>query len=473
MTILDRKAIAVCAALIFGPQAAQAFDSQSDGSNGDLAPTVNTIVELPPNGVLQYRRVDIPGGVTVRFKRNSANTPVVLLVQQDVNIAGAIDVSGAASPATGSAGNGNVGDDGLPGTGGPGGFDGGRAGSPGVGPGGGGAGLYLSGTCFCGGSGGGFASAGAPDANYNRVPGGAAYGSATLLPLIGGSGGGGGLNLDPASRGSGGGGGGGAILIAASGTVRVDGSIVANGGSSGQSNANAASTGGGGAGGGIRIVATTITGNGALSVTEGTAGDNLWSSNYRGGSGAPGRIRLEAENFGRTTITTPVYSFAAPGALFLAGGPQLRISRVAGVDAPAAPTGAADILLPSNLSNPVTVVFETRGVPVGTTTVKLIVTPYNAAAITTLSTPLSGDINLATASATVTLPSGPSVLLATTSYQVSAALGESLSRFANNERVDSVRLTAGLAGTATATLVTASGNEYQIPLAALAALAGS
>lgn len=471
MTTLNRSAIAVCVALALGPQAAHAFDSQSDGSNGDLTPTVNTIVELPPNGVLQYRKVDIPSGVTVRFKRNAANTPVVLLVQQDVSIAGAIDLSGSSSPATGAAGNGNVGDDGLPGTGGPGGFDGGRAGSSGLGPGGGGPGLTLSGVCFCGGSGGGFASAGASD-YYGRVAGGAGYGSATLLPLIGGSGGGGGLS-ESINRASGGGGGGGAILIAASGTVRVDGSIVANGGSSGSTNANATAPGGGGAGGAIRIVASTITGNGTLSVTEGATGDNQWGNPYRGGNGSPGRIRLEAENFGRTTATTPVYSFAAPGPLFLAGGPQLRITRVAGVDAPAAPTGAGDILLPSNLSNPVTVEFETKGVPVGTTAVKLVVTPYNGAQIIAANAPLSGNTTLATAATSVTLPPGPSVLLATTSYQVNAALGEALSRFANNERVESVRLTAALGSAAVATLVTVSGNEYEVPLATLAALAGS
>ena len=103
MTTLNRKAIALWVALAFGPQSVHAFDSQSDGSNGDLAPTVNTIVELPPSGVLQYRRIDIPSGVTVRFKRNSANTPVVLLVQQDVTITGAIDVSGSSAPATGAA----------------------------------------------------------------------------------------------------------------------------------------------------------------------------------------------------------------------------------------------------------------------------------------------------------------------------------------------------------------------------------
>jgi hypothetical protein len=472
MTKLNRNAIALCVALAFGPQKVHAFDSQSDGSNGDLTPTVNTVVELPSSGVLQYRRVDIPGGVTVRFKRNSANTPVVLLVQQDANITGAIDVSGSSAPATGAAGNGNVGDDGLPGTGGPGGFDGGRSGSYGLGPGGGGAGQFINNVCYCGGSGGGFSGAGGAD-NFNRVPGGAAYGSATLLPLIGGSGGGGGFGPDQATRGSGGGGGGGAILIAASGTVRVDGAIYATGGNSGYTNATNTSAGGGGAGGAIRIVATTIAGSGTLTASAGAAGDNQWNSNYRAGNGSVGRIRLEAENFTRTNTTTPEYSFAPPGALFLAGAPQLRIARVAGVNPPAAPTGAADILLPSNLTNPVTVVFETSGVPVGTTAVKLVVTPYNAPPITTTSTPLSGDTTLATASASVTLPPGPSVLIATTSYQISAALGAALSRYANNEQVDSVRLTAALGAPATATLVTVSGKEYQVPLATFAAFAGS
>jgi hypothetical protein len=110
------------------------------------------------------------------------------------------------------------------------------------------------------------------------------------------------------------------------------------------------------------------------------------------------------------------------------------------------------------------------GVPVGTL-VQITVTPANSASATVNSTPLAGDQTLSTASASVTLPPGPSVVLATTTYQVSLALGRSLSRFANNEAVSRVRLSAALGGAGSATLITESGREYELPLAALA-LAG-
>lgn len=479
---LQRKAVVLCITLAWAPASAWAFNSGSTGASGDLTPTVNTLVELPDDGVLQYRSVNIPAGVTVRFKRNRANTPVVLLAQQDVVIAGAIDVSGATSPAAGTAGDANIGDDALPGEGGPGGFDGGRGGplltaanergSDGLGPGAGKAGLSIVNICLCGASGGGHAAVGVTD-YAGRINGGAAYGSDTLLPLIGGSGGGGGVG-NTAYRGSGGGGGGGAILIAASGTINVIGSIYANGGNSGQvSGGNSGSSGGGGAGGAIRLVATTITGNGTLSAAGGNSGDNLWQYWQRGGNGAQGRIRLEAEIFGRTQATTPAYIFADPGSLFLSGSPRLRITRVGSVDAPAQPSGTADILFPATLANPVTVQFETSGVPVGTTLVRLTVTPYNAAPITADSGPLIGDTTLATASVNVSLPPGPSVLIATTSFQVTAALGQALSRFANNERVQAVRLTASGASADLATLITESGHEYQIPAAVLALAPGT
>jgi hypothetical protein len=462
-------------ALVFLPATALAFDSGVTGATNDLAPTVNTVLDLPEDGILRYRSVTIPSGVTVRFKRNRGNTPVVLLVQQDVVIAGAIDVSGASSPAAAGAGDGNIGDDALPGDGGPGGFHGGRGGpvrtaanergSDGLGPGAGHGGLVITNVCTCGGSGGGHASAGATDYN-GRIPGGVAYG-------IGGSGGGGGLG-GVTYRGSGGGGGGGAILIAASGRIEVSGAIYANGGNSGQvGGGNNGSSGGAGAGGAIRLMATTVTGNGTLSAVGGTRGDNSWEYYSSGGNGGAGRIRLEADNLTRTTTTTPVYTFAPPEAVFLSGPPRLRIARVGNVDAPPLPTGSADILFPATLVNPVTVQLETSNVPVGATTVKLTVTPYNAAPITVESAPLVGDATLATTSVSVSLPLGPSVLIATTSFQVTLAQGEALSRFANNERVQAVRLSAAPGSAGSATLITESGREVQVPADVLTLASGS
>ena len=71
--------------------------------------------------------MNILAGVTVKFQRNTANTPVYFLATGDVTIAGVVDVSGE----NGTDGNtGNIAP--VPGgKGGPGGFDGGYGGEPG------------------------------------------------------------------------------------------------------------------------------------------------------------------------------------------------------------------------------------------------------------------------------------------------------------------------------------------------------
>jgi len=97
------------------PVLAQAFVSGSTGADGDFAPTVNTQVVLPPSGILNYGTVNIPAGVTVTFKKNATNTPVVILASGNVTIAGSIGVSGGHATNSGAAGDGVLGDDGIPG----------------------------------------------------------------------------------------------------------------------------------------------------------------------------------------------------------------------------------------------------------------------------------------------------------------------------------------------------------------------
>ena len=489
---------AMLASLCFAPAWAFAFNSGSTGADGAFNPTVNTVVQLPDSGVFNFTTVNIPAGVTVSFKKNATNTPVVMLASGNVTIAGTLSVAGRNSADVGAAGDGNIGDDGMPGVGGPGGYDGGAGGQPsankrggaGLGPGGGDGGSYgsyncYSGGCGYGGAGAGYSAAGTPNQavaslcgsanptcynNVSAVTGGVAYGSNVLLPLLGGSGGGGGaagLNF----AGSGGGGGGGAILIASSGTVSVTGTIYAYGGNSGAaSGAGAGGTGGSGSGGAIRIVATTISGNGTIHALAGNVGSNANTGLQNGGKAADGRIRLEAETFTRTAASTPPHSFGAPGTLFVAGLPTLAISSVAGTPVPANPTGNADVTLPANTPNPVTIVFNTTGVPVGNT-IKLTVTPANAAPITVVSPALTGSTDNATASVSVTLPSGPSVLSATTTYTIVAALGDLMSTYAQGERVEKITLAATLGGASRMKLITVSGKEYDAPAAALA-LAG-
>jgi hypothetical protein len=497
----------------FSSPSALAFNSGSTGADGALAPTVSTTIQLPESGILNYTSINIPAGVTVRFKKNALNTPVHLLVSGDATIAGQLRVDGTHSAFAGTAVDGNQADDGNPGLGGPGGFDGGRGGrddvafrpeiirgGAGLGPGGGLGGLEgANQDCNINGRyyqyiGGGGGHAMRADGHSGReaceaiAPGGArgrAYGSNILQPLIGGSGGGGGRGGKNFS-GSGGGGGGGAILVAVSGrfTLASTGYVTADAGASGISEGqDTGGTGGGGAGGAVRIVATTIAGSGTFSALGGcyhkpgqmgyyyyAAGSYLQSDRFlecRNYGGSVGRIRLEAEANTFSGPSYPGFTADTPGPIFLASLPALRIASVAGSAVPANPTGNADVILPATITNPVAVAFETTNVPTGNT-VLLKVIPAYGNPIEALSPAIVGSAAAGTASVQVSLPQGPSTLQATTTYTVVVAMGEALSRFAQNERVEKVQLIATLGGgESRARLITVTGKEYLVPASVL------
>ena len=493
LQLVSNVLVTLWAALL--PLTSLAFDSGSTGGDGPLSPIVDETLDLPPDGVFNFTTVNIPTGITVTFNKNDANTPVILLATGDVVIDGTIDVSGGNSASIGAAGDGNPGDDGMYGEGGAGGFDGGRGGMPGnvigsagLGPGAGNPSRGInafgdtSGT-GCGGGGAGHLTAGesseaiaiTDDSNMNaesvcdtdndQVSGGRIYGAENLLPLIGGSGGGGG-SAGSAFAGSGGGGGGGAILIASSGTVTINGGINADGGSSGSAVGSlTGGTGGGGSGGAVRIVAETIAGNGAITALGGDAGTYKPNDGKsQGGAGADGRIRLEAATYKRTASTSPAFSFASPQTIFLPNLPSLRISSVAGIDAPVSPTGNADIILSESTPNPVTVKFSTKGVPVGST-VKLTVTPASGPSTALTSDAITGDDKDGTASIKVDLPDGPSVLLAEVSFVVPVAISNQsdLTRFTQGQPVARVHLSASPHNGSLTTLITVTGKRYVWP----------
>ncbi|WP_398492788.1 hypothetical protein [Variovorax sp.] len=497
--------IVFASALLASTGLVHAFNSGSTGADGVLNPPVSTEIVLPPSGILQYTSINIPTGVTVTFKKNVLNTPVQLLVSGDVTIAGIIDLRGEAGKATGTAGDGNQADDGLPGLGGPGGFDGGRGGKEdaqsrlevtrggaGLGPGGGMGGYERGDGCYGGvyyhrhGGGGAFGGTGGSygqgsctstplDQRFEVAK---SYGSPALVPLIGGSGGGGGRG-SLVYPGSGGGGGGGAILIAASGTLTITGTINASGGTGGNlivPNGSQDWDGGGGSGGAIKLVATAIKGAGTLRADGGCWNNNgnvtsYCSSDYPTGSG--GRIRIEGESITYSGTSSPVYTTDAPGPIQIANPPSIRIASVGGTNVPATPTGNADVALPATITNPVTVNFETVNVPTGNT-IKLRVVPAYGTAVEVLSPAITGTAASGTTSVSVTLPQGPSILQAITSYTVTVAQAESLSRFAGNERVESIELVASMGQESTAQLITASGKRYTVPASVLqlAGLAG-
>ncbi|WP_295577354.1 hypothetical protein [uncultured Lamprocystis sp.] len=464
------------AAILLLPLSLTAFNSGSTGADGAFSPFLtNTELQLPPDGVFNFTSVNIPVGVTVTFKRNAANTPVVMLVQGDVLIDGTLDVSGKPAAPTGSDApdGGDPTDDGMPGEGGPGGFSGGYgtpvssslAPSDGLGPGGGRATVAA----FESGSGGSHATAGA-----GTQPG-TIYGSQLLRPLVGGSGGGGTASFwwpfGPSSNqtwvmGMGGGGGGGAILVAASGDIHLNGLITANGGGSSNDQSNV-STGGGGSGGAIRLVAAHIVGGGRVTASGGNTCCGRSGFGRLGGTGGTGRIRVEPETGGVLLLADPGVVFDRPADLFTPGLPGLAISSIATLPVPTNPTGRGDITLPAITADPVDVVLHTNGVPPDTI-IKLTVTPEYGAATSTDSAPTVGTLADASTTVSVSIPEGRSVLMATTSFIVTAALGEHLAPYAQGETVEQVRLTASPGQPSRMVLLTASGRELDLPAGALA-----
>lgn len=458
---------------------AAGFSSGSSGVDGAFSPTSDTTVDLPASGVLNYTTVNIPSGVTVRFAQ-SVKAPVVMLATGDVTIAGTIDISGTSSVNTGPATLLNQG-----GIGGPGGYDGGQGGllintasGTGYGPGGGGGGIYLSSQCAGynqGGGGGGFSVEGGPSicvqsyggysANTRTGFGGPRYGSATLLPLVGGSGGGGGAGspLQNGGPGSGGGGGGGALLLVSSGKVTLTGSIQAKGGNSGSHATTGCAntgtptyggTGGGGAGGAIRILASAFSGNGSVNVAGGAAG--CTGSLNSGGNGAPGYAAIDVVTGGTFSLSTL---------------PNLYFTSIGGVAVPPNPTGRGDVEIPNTVTNPVTVNIAASGIPLGTVVKVILNQPYGVN-ITADSSPLTGTVQSSTATASISIPIGSTVMMASTTYTLTLAMGDAMSIYAKGERVGKVRLSAAIGSQPMATLITISGKEYEVPHAALATISG-
>lgn len=301
---------------------AQTVNSGSNGSDGAFRPTTNTVVDMAdhPDGIYHYTSVHVPAGVTVTFKPNARNTPVVWLVQGDCVIQGVVDLNGEGV---------GISEPTRARRGGPGGFAGGTGGTiptQGLGPGG-----------------------GAVRESADR-----GYGNRYLLPLLGGSGGGG-------VTGHGGAGGGGALLIASDGVIEVDGGISANGGNSGRGDFGSYGTAG--SAGAVRLVGAEIRGGGAIYCVDGVLPSGV--------SHPSGWIRLDTPTM---RFAGQLYARSSSGfqpILFpvLGQGLHLSIQSVGGAAISPNPTGLAatpDAVLPASLQNPVPVVVRCVGVPLGT-----------------------------------------------------------------------------------------------------------
>ena len=340
------------------------------------------------NGIWNFTSITVPTGVTVSFKKNAANTPVVWLATENVQIDGTVDVSGRNSTGTDLPEN--------VGKGGPGGFDGGVGGTrfdvsntyvgqPGQGPGGG-----LPGTTN---------GQRGSDATYKTT-----YGNAYIQPLIGGSGGGGGASYSNTSNvnrnGIAGGGGGGAILIASSKDIVLNGSIQSKGGLA--NNDSFPYNGGNGSGGAVRLVADRVTGSGTIDVD------------------ASGRIRIEGffRSLAGNNHSIPA-SGAAPVATFAppAQG-QLIVSSVAGQNVAQPPTGSLttpDVVFTQ--AGQITVTVTATGIPNGTRVRLRITTSGGVIALPATGAPavtLSGG----TATFTTTVPAGTGTIQGFADYTV-------------------------------------------------------
>ena len=459
MRYVPIAAIVATLALANGAALAQTFNSGSTGTDGALSPTTNTTLTLPPDGVFNFTTITIPSTVTVKFTRNLTNTPATLLATGNVTIAVTIDGSGVAgSPATNGAtavlSNG--------GGGGPGGFDGGSGatgivsttGGSGLGPGGGAGGTGIG----AGGGGGGFATTGSNGTGGTApASGGTPYGTPALVPLIGGSGGGG-AGATFGNTGGGGGGGGGAIVVASSGTITLTGKILARGGSGGQ--ALLGSPGGGaGSGGAVRLVATTVGSQGTTGTID-VAGGPLVAG---AATASAGRVRIEA--FTDTALISfpgavaATLSTGAASPVTLSNAPTLRITAVAGVAAPPAPTASfasPDVVLPGSTTNPVTVALAASNIPLGTA-VTVTVKGLNGAASSAVSGVLSGTLASSVASASVTIPTNePSIISASATFTVAALDGPV---FVDGEEVERIRVTAAHGEASHVAYVTRSGRE--------------
>lgn len=483
-----------CVLAVIACHGANAFNSGSTGADGALAPSSNVEVVLPPSGILNYTTINVPSGVTVTFRRNASNTPVQLLASGNVNIAGTIDVRGANAADVGTAGGGAQANDGKGGAGGPGGFEGGNggkartypvatawSGGPGLGPGGARGGVSLANgdwasyQCFdfrygynaYRGMGAGYATLGEKPSECSATESvaGQIYGAPAIQPLIGGSGGGGGAG-NSSFGGAGGGGGGGAVMIASSTTLTVTGTILADGGyGGGAASPEYQAIGGNGSGGAIRLVASTLAGTGSL-FARAQCHPTYGCGSYT--TASAGRIRLEGDTITFSGQTNPTATRDVPGPVTYANLPAIRIATIAGQAVPANPTGVRDVTFPS-VTNPVTVEFATTNIPPGNT-IKLRVVPANGVPVEALSPAITGTTANGTASVSINLPNGASSLLAIASFTVAVAMGDSLSRYAANERVERIELVTAPGGPSQTYLVTTTGKRHPVSPQLLQAL---
>jgi hypothetical protein len=225
---------------------------------------------------------------------------------------------------------------------------------------------------------------------------------------------------------------------------------------------------GGGSGGAIRLMATTIVGGSPDLDVRGGAGGGSSSNTRGGGDGSAGFISIEAYN--STNFTPRVFPnvsaarYDIPGKVFLDNAPTLRITTVAGINAPAEPKGTLgngpDIVFTTPPTNPVTVGLQATNIPVNTI-ITVILTPESGAYSTVQSTPLAGTSASSTATASVNLPQGRSLLNAIVTIDVNAGTAYLAPGLIEGERVKQIKIAAVWGGDSELIYITESGKEIR------------
>jgi hypothetical protein len=368
------------------------FSSGSTGADGALNITTPGVTYFNPQAmnlnpavpnIFNFTTITIAAGATLKLTEEVFHGPAFFLASGSVDIEGILDLSGAAGP----LGTQNQSDR-MPSYAGSGGYGGGLGGwinggppgpEAGNGPGGGAAGTVSSSV----GSGGQFT------------------GNQYLVPLIGGSGGGGSYcgSSNGGQFAGAGGAGGGAILIASSTTITVNGTINANGGSSG----NSCNFSGGGSGGAVRLVANTVNGSGAIQ-DVGSGGASCCFYPVEAGSGY---VRLEAYQRNFTGNINGPFAQSVPYSLALpATAPSsITVTSINGVAINANPFSFPDTTI--NTSSPVVINIQAQYIPPGTVPTLTIFSETGPDQVITAS-PLSGTLQQSTSTVNITFPTGGS-----------------------------------------------------------------
>ncbi len=376
----------VVAALYFAAHTSSVFaqlNVPSDGSDGALNVTTNTVIDLSEasygtwsddnsanigNGVydpekwavvFKYSSVTIAPGATVSFLNHPSHAPVVWLVQSNVVVNGAVSLDGQgivyAYPNYL-----------LPNEPGPGGFRGGAASATGYGDGYG------------------------PGGGRHAGSYGSTYGNPEILPLLGGSGGPA-YNCGSAFSGPSPGG---AVLIAASGSITVNGQITALGNGYGFQFCYDGSSGDGA----IRIIADQVLGTGAVNANG-------------------GRTRVEANSISSNLVITPNTVTVPPGATPAiwpaTNAPTITVVSVNNVTAPADPLAAvatsSDVNIAANYA--VNIIIQSQYFPPdGTISVRIAPKYGGASTVNAVNT--GGTFTNATWLASTVLPQGFCVIQA-------------------------------------------------------------